>query len=415
MAENRFTDMLKNVAEPPSPSSKSKRRPIDFGASVERDDKVVSTFQRLHQVIPSPTEDNNIKPANEPTIESAKESGIELTIEPTKVVESANEPDYKPVYESANRSAYESAIKPSLESAIESGIEPANKPTKPIDPELWFPFTEKQGRVLLYLIEAGGFANRQNIALDINVNVATVKYTLRLLAKDEYIGNIRICMSPRQGFSYNINPQKCNEFYERIKGYSANKPTHWPTIKPTHVSFSQSANDPFISSSSIKTNTTILSVPEMLYWADIGLQDRHAMTWSKEFDITTEELRQQLAWARWDIIENRKGETVENPVNWFYGVLRRTGGCYQRPENYLSPAERRLRDIEAESKRLEETRQKLQQAELDLEFQQILEDPGGDEYQHLFAQLTDFEKQQKGKVLEMGLRRIFQARKEQVG
>ena len=138
MAENRFSDMLKNVAEPPSPSSKSKRRPIDFGASVERDDKVVSTFQRLHQVIPSPTDDKYIKPANEPTIESANESAVELTKEPTNIIESANEPDYKPVYESANRSAYESAIKPSLKPAIESDIKPANEPTKPIDPELWF-------------------------------------------------------------------------------------------------------------------------------------------------------------------------------------------------------------------------------------------------------------------------------------
>ncbi len=408
MAENRFTDMLKNVAEPPSPSSKSKRRPIDFGASVERDDKVVSTFQRLHQTIPSSTDDTVIKSTNEPT----KASAIKSTNEPTYIYESANEPDYKPVHVSANWPANESAIKPSLKPAIESDIKSANEPTKPIDPELWFPFTEKQGRVLLYLIEAGGFANRQNISIDINVNVATVKYALRLLAKDEYIGNIRICMSPRQGFSYNINPQKCNEFYERIKGYSANRPTHWPTHKPTHDVYSKPTHDVFISSSSIKTNTTILSSPEMLFWVDIGLQERHVMAWCKEFDISAEEMRQQLAWARWDMIENRKDETVENPVNWLYGVLRRTGGCYPRPEKYMSPAERRLRDMEAEAKRLEEAREQTRQVEFDLEFQKILDDPDGDDYKQLFAQLSDFEKQQKGKVLDMGLRRIFQATKE---
>ena len=136
------------------------------------------------------------------------------------------------------------------------------------------------------------------------------------------------------------------------------------------------------------------------------------MTWCKEFEIPAEEMSKQLAWARWDMIENRKNETVENPVNWFYGVLRRTGGCYTRPEKYMSPAERRLRDMEAEAKRLEEAREQARQVEIELEFQKILDDPDGNIYKQLFTQLSDFEKQQKGKVLEMGLRRIFQASKE---
>jgi hypothetical protein len=81
----------------------------------------------------------------------------------------------------------------------------------------------------------------------------------------------------------------------------------------------------------------------------------------------------------------------------------------------MSPAERRLRDMEAEAKRLEEAREQTRQVEFDLEFQKILDDPDGDDYKQLFAQLSDFEKQQKGKVLDMGLRRIFQATKEKPG
>ncbi len=112
--------MLKNVAEPPSPSSKSKRRPIDFGASVERDEKVVSTFQRLHQVLPA--NDRNIKSGNESTNESANKSAYEATIESTieseYTIESANEPDYKPDNVSANKSAIQSSYKPALESII---------------------------------------------------------------------------------------------------------------------------------------------------------------------------------------------------------------------------------------------------------------------------------------------------------
>lgn len=410
MADNRFADMLKNVTEPSSPSVKSKRSPINFGASVERDARVVSTFQRLHQILP-PGEPKD-EPTNKPAIELTNEPDYKPTFESTKFDKSTNEPNYKPVRESANKSAFEPTNEPCSKPAIESDIKLTSESAIPIDPDLWFPFTEKQGRVLLYLIEAEGFANRNKIASDINVSVATVKYTLRILAKEGYIGDTRICMNPRQGFLYNINPQKCNEFYERIKGYSVNKPTHWPAHKPTQEISGQVAYNSSISSSSIKTNTSILSGSEMFYWEEAGLAERHAMAWCKEFDIPVEELRQQLAWARWDMVENRKEETVENPVNWLYGVFRRTGGCYPRPENYLSPIERRCRDMETEAKQREEARKRVRQIEIDLEFQKTMDDPDGDEYHQLYAQLTDYEKLQKGKILEMGLRRAFLASEE---
>jgi hypothetical protein len=157
----------------------------------------------------------------------------------------------------------------------------------------------------------------------------------------------------------------------------------------------------------------VLAGPEMGYWLDVGLQERQTLAWCKEFDLPHDHMRQQLSWARWDLIENKKEDGVQNTINWIYGVLRRTGGCYPRPDNYLSPDERRLRDLETETKRREEARDKINQAELDLEFQQILDDPKGAAYQKLIKQLSDFEKQSKGKVFEMGLRRVFQASKEQ--
>jgi hypothetical protein len=157
----------------------------------------------------------------------------------------------------------------------------------------------------------------------------------------------------------------------------------------------------------------VLIGPEMAYWVDAGLQERQTLAWCKEFDLDPDHLRQQLAWSRWDLVENNKEETVQNVINWIYGVLRRTGGCYPRPDNYLSLAERRLRDMEVEAKRLEEAMQNMHQTELNLEFQRIMNETNGDEYQQLYAQLTDFEKQSKGKVLEMGLRRVFQSSKEQ--
>lgn len=43
MADNRFTDISKNLTELSSPSVKSKRSAINLCASVERDARVVST------------------------------------------------------------------------------------------------------------------------------------------------------------------------------------------------------------------------------------------------------------------------------------------------------------------------------------------------------------------------------------
>jgi hypothetical protein len=405
MADNRFTDMLKNVTELPSPSVKYKRSPIDFGASVERDAKVVSTFQRLHQILPAshpvhnPDKELDSHPANNPDNKPDKY--------PDSLIEPDNYPDNRLVHDLANDPDHN----PDKPHHAYPDHNPGNYPSTHIDPELWRPFTEKQGKILLYLIEAGGTSNRQHIANDTGINVATVKHTLRILVREKYISNVKVLYNHNQrGLQYHINPDKCNVFHIRIRGYPANYPDHRSAAYPDNNPTGVAANiviPPY--SSSKESTTTRLSGAEVLYWEDAGLAERHAMAWCKEFEITNEELRQQLAWARWDIIENRKEETIEKPLNWLYGVLRRTGGCYPRPENYLSPAERRLRDMMTEAKQREEARSQLRQTELELEFQRIMDDPDGDVFLLLQEQLTDFEKQQKGKIMEMGLRRAFLA------
>lgn len=71
----------------------------------------------------------------------------------------------------------------------------------------------------------------------------------------------------------------------------------------------------------------VLTGPEMGYWLDTGLQERHALAWRKEFEIEPDQLRMQLSWARWDLVENKKEDGIQNVINWLYGILRRTGGC----------------------------------------------------------------------------------------
>ena len=261
-------------------------------------------------------------------------------------------------------------------STNEPTFEPDNGKVKCVDPELWYPFTEKQGKVLFYLIDAGGLANRQHISDDTGVNIATVKHTLRILVKEGYIGQIRLYVNHTQrGFSYKVNPQLCNEYYERLKGwinyspvrypvYRAAKnpnrelihnpdnwPDNWPVSDPVKVPadspvaivgnrLSGRSEPQATVDQTLATELHILTTPEMAYWLDLGLQDSQVRTWCADFEVTPTEIRQQLAWARWDLVVNgREAEIEKDAISWFTGILRKTAGCYPPAKGYLTPIE----------------------------------------------------------------------------
>ena len=142
--------------------------------------------------------------------------------------------DNRPVHDMVNSPVIEPVSSPVNYPVNTSTNLKAKEPVtffdKIVDPELWYPFTEKQGRILLYLLQAGGRANRNNISSDTGINIATVKHTMRILAKDGYIGNVRLYVEhSRRGFSYTINQAMCAEFASRFgkhisTSYPANKP-----------------------------------------------------------------------------------------------------------------------------------------------------------------------------------------------
>jgi hypothetical protein len=300
-----------------------------------------------------------------------------------------------------------------------------------------------QATILEFLLsKTNGLTNYAEINATTNITMPSARDAIARLVSRGFMAKPQTYRSAvYQGMSFVLNKSLCDIFlsagglardrYQTM--HQTVQPSDSPTVKP----FNRQTD---ISSSIVSQPTTIppqtlipsdshtitpsdtnnirpsdgfvLSGPEMGYWLDTGLQERQALAWCKEFDIPGDQMRQQLSWARWDLVENKKEEGVQNTINWLYGVLRRTGGCYPRPDNYLSPEERRLRDLEVEAKRRQEARDKISQAELDLEFQKILDNPKGSPYQKLLMQLNDFEKQSTGKVFEMGLRRVFQASKE---
>ncbi|MEI6209739.1 MAG: hypothetical protein WCP20_23385 [Desulfuromonadales bacterium] len=312
-------------------------------------------------------------------------------------------------------------------SHIPSGIQPgldtgmyAN-----INPELWYPFSPHQGAVLLYLIECGGRSNKLHIVKDTGVPYGTVQRTVALLGKKGYITNIQRYYNHKQrGFTFSINQQQCAEFYTRLKGKSGIQPTIYTNIetsiqtgvkvKPysdiqTDVYSAQQV--PFSSSRSKETTTTVFTGPEMAYWEEQGLHERQTQKWCEEFTIEPAELRQQLAWARWDLVNNGKeAEVKKDAISWFYGVLKRSAGCYPRPKDYQTPIQIRTRMLKEQLEEENQARAELVTLEEEGRFRAVLADPEGDEYQQLLASLPNAMRDMKGRALESVLRERFLAK-----
>jgi hypothetical protein len=277
-----------------------------------------------------------------------------------------------------------------------------------------------QAAILEFLLsKTNGLTNYAEIKASTNITMPSARDAIARLVSRGFVSKPQTYRSAAyQGMLFVLNKSLCDIFIFAgglaRNRYQTQPQTVKPADSPTVIPFDRQTD---ISSSLVSKPTTIppqnlipsdsqtvtpseannirpsdifvLSGPEMGYWLDVGLQERQTLAWCKEFDLPHDHMRQQLSWARWDLVENSKENGIQNTINWLYGVMRRTGGCYPRPENYLSPEERRLRDLEADAKRREEARDKIYQAELDLEFQQILDDPKSASYQ----ELMDWQKQ----------------------
>jgi len=424
---------------------KTKKKTIDFGETLGNDEVINATFKALHE---EPTSLSVFGPVNKPDVEPVNK--------PAQHPAKAGYPDSEPVHEPAQHPANKPAHKPVNRPAHEPDSEPvhepvhyqinqpakrqAKHPAKPIAPEQWYPYTEKQGRVLLYLITAGGRTKRKSISMDTGVNIATVKYSLRVFVKDGFISPTTLDVNhTMRGFTYALNPHLCNEYASRILGldfvpishpanqpakYQAHKPVHypddWPVLKPAHEPAHYPVHEPDspFSSSSLddKTTTTktgpgnenFLTGAIGAYWEEEGLSESQASKWCQQFEVEPAVMKLQLEWARFDLENNgRRTDVKKDAVSWFFGHLRTTGGSFPRPVNYRSPAELRAEAIEQDLAREKDARERLVAAEIEQAFQRILTDPDGQEYKALLNQTNEFAKDIGGLALETILREIF--------
>jgi len=391
-------------------------------------DKTISqiTSEPIIQEATIPTVQPADNPDNDPDYQPVVNPGHYPDVTGLSTGQSTGQEALQPINDKANCPVEEPVRYPHLypvnKSAKQLLKDPVSFNSKNVDPELWYPFTEKQGRILLYLLQAGGKANRNNISADTGINIATVKHTMRVLAKDGYIGNVKLYVEHSlRGFTYTVNQAMCAEFASRFgrhyqANYQANNSANdtFNTLSGypanTVVNPPDNLSVPF-SSSSLKLNltTTENADPEFGYWAATGVTERQLMNWESEFQMTRPELLQCLRYCRYDLLNNPDRQEVKSPQNWFYKTVKKAG-AYPRPEGYKSLQElkiererQELEEMERQAQELAEIRRKKKIALLDLQFQRILSDEG-DEYQALLAEIKGLAKEVGGRVLESSLR-----------
>jgi hypothetical protein len=362
------------------------------------------------------------QPANEPVNNRDHEPVSKTDIKPDyePVIDPAQipYPDNQPVSEPVKRQEQEPVRQPVNGSnscpACHPAIYPANVVGKIVNPEIWYPYTEKQGRVLLYLIEAGGRTKREIIANDTGVNIATVKYSLRVFVKDGFISPTNLDVNhTMRGFTYALNPHLCNEYAARVIGsgytpitnqanhptndpvrYPVNKPVFNPTNRPVSHPVSSPAH-PFSSKVFEDENLTtskpgLLNEPELRFWAGEGVTERQVVNWMAEFQLSEEEIVMSLRYGRFDILE--RGD-VQNSANWFYKIMTRNG-FYPRPPNYRSLLEIRAEALQQQQERDREAKAQIEEGEFETRFKAFLADPDALLYQELLDQVSSFAKEQ---------------------
>ncbi len=303
--------------------------------------------------------------------------------------------------------------------------------------------SKHQSHILDFLINkpSNGYTCYKEITRCTDITLISVRGAISRLVQKGFIQKpVTIRNAVFQGFSYILNKTLCDHFIN-IGGFAYYQ-SHHQTILPSDQQTTYQTNEssdshtvtpsngmtPHSSSSylNIKTTTAngpsdpntkslgdgnfVLNGPEMGFWLEAGLQERQAQKWCSEFDVTPTDLKRQLAWARWDLVENGKEKEVnKNAISWVYGHFRKTACCYSRPDNYQTPVELRAVKMRIDQEKEEKARQEIERLEEERVFTEILSNKDGEEYKALLAGLSEFEKglEKGGKAFENLLRSKF--------
>jgi len=397
----------------------------------------------------SPSKLSVVKPSDEIKDETQLSNNLPLDNEPSNIPPSAIQPSNCQL---SNRSTVEyptvspSAIPPSDKQLSNRQIFDGNISDPQTIPQDIISMSYNQAAVFDYLIKNDGVTNMRAISGATSIGIPSVKDAMSRLVRRGFMHNpVTIRSANFQGFSYILNQSAVGHFkaiggleqrnllplsHRRISDRQTDKKTD---IKPLSIrpSDSQPLNGGIAHSSSsfkiITTTTTedpltvgyedkspktaegfVLVGPIEAYWGEEGLQEAQAQKWCSQFEVEPDQMRQQLEWARFDLeVNDRRSEVKKDVISWFFGHLRKTGGCFPRPGNYKSPTELRAEALEIELAKETEAKERLTAAEMERDFRQILSDPEGERYKALLMQINEFARTMEGEALESCLREEF--------
>jgi len=262
---------------------------------------------------------------------------------------------------------------------------------------------DKQAIIYNWFLKNGlnGEFNKPQISKDTGINHPTIR---KAIDKLESVGIIQLfeydfCSRTQE---YKINPDIAVEKPKSIRSGSNIRSVSGHDQVGIR-------SDPLISSSSPLNKTDLLArISEMLsgplleFWVEYGLKPAKIKKWIEETEMTLQEMEESLLHCRFEMQKNgckdKHGQPIKDMLSWFYKRIIEYR-YYEKPSGYLSPVEKQIQDrlkrtdaLEAELKKLRETRQRAE----DLKFKIWIE------------KLTDEEANEFLKENKILLRRVRQ-------
>jgi len=215
-------------------------------------------------------------------------------------------------------------------------------------------------------------------------------------------------------YEYSLNPKVNIKFSKKSSVISGSYQDH----------ITKGAPSPYSSSSFFikKTTTTknlnleINKNPELGYWRQKKITTKQIIAWMKIANCNSDLIIQYLCYCRFEMVDLNleKSKPIENVFNWFFRILEKTGG-YPKPKGYKSFQEKKIEEerqlAEKKKKEAREIREIYKQkieAEQDLKFWDMMNNPDGKLFKACFKKLNAFQKRKTtGKVFEMSMRNNF--------
>lgn len=279
--------------------------------------------------------------------------------------------------------------------------------------------SHKQALVLEHLVKNVSRRTSYNIiGMALGFSKSAVRDAVAQLARKKFISKpVTIRDGVFQGFEYWLDSVKSDQFMEA--GGAANKryqQSMHSITPPIHTVCPPSGGSHHSSScyeKQLTTKTEYFQNPELHWWFDHGLTHKLVMAWLEEFYMTIEDLTLALKYARYDIVENKinsNGKPIENPINWIFAILKKSG-AYTPPKNYQSIYELRAKLLEDQDRRDEVARQKIKEAEFEIEFREFMRNPDSPIFQELLAEVGEFARDNPF-ALEIAMKELFREKEQ---